>query len=59
MFDVARSEERNDRLTAWKKPIISVLAVRRLPSRVLALVLIAAAIALAIVAPVVVLASQV
>lgn len=58
MFDVARPGEGNELPAAWKYPIVSVLAERRTPSRVLALILIAAAIALAIIAPVVVLASQ-
>lgn len=58
MFDVARPDQGNEIPAVWKEPIVSVLVERRAPSRVLALILIAAAIALAIIAPVVVLASQ-
>lgn len=58
MFDFARQEERNERPAAWKNPIVSILVQGRAPSRVLTLIFIATAIALAIIAPVVVLASQ-
>jgi hypothetical protein len=59
MFDTAQLIEKNHLPAKWNQSTISPVVVSRAPSRLFVLTLIAAAIALATVAPVIVLASQV
>ncbi len=59
MFDAAQPIEKNHFPETWNQPTVDVMVASRAPSRLFVLKLIAAAIALATIAPVVVLASQV
>jgi hypothetical protein len=59
MFDTAQPFEKNHFPTNWNQSTVSAMVVSRAPSRLFVLKLIAAAIALATIAPMVVLASQV
>jgi hypothetical protein len=59
MFDATQRIEKNHFPAKWNQSTVSAMVVPRAPSRLFVLKLIAAAIALATIAPMVVLASQV
>jgi hypothetical protein len=59
MFDAAHLIEKNHFPATWNQSSVDVMVASRAPSRLFVLKVIAAAIALATIAPVVVLASQV
>jgi hypothetical protein len=59
MFDAAQPIEKNHFPATWNRSTVDVMVASRAPSRLFVLKLIAAAIALATIAPMVVLASQV
>lgn len=58
MFDGAQHIEKNHFPGTWNRTTVSAMVISRAPSRLLILKFIATAIALATIAPVVVLASQ-